>query len=139
VQELRVTATGHPNIRSTHTTTWQLTTEDHLTPRGDCIIGVNASMGARDLPKWLQDHLQSGGRISYLIRVGDLEARGQAMGHPDLTLEDPLDMVFRKSSYTSARTVAISSSLVARDLPKEMVRQLQQGADLELVIRTESE
>ncbi|MHA2278224.1 MAG: DUF371 domain-containing protein [Candidatus Kariarchaeaceae archaeon] len=38
-------AWGHPNITSRHKTTWQITTEDHLTLNGDCIIGIRSNMG----------------------------------------------------------------------------------------------
>jgi hypothetical protein len=139
VEEVRIDVEGHPNIRSTHKTTWQLTTENHLTPRGDCIIGINAPFGAGGLPKWLKNHIQSGGKLRIQIHCAGLNFEGTAEGHPDLELTDPVDMVFRRSEYTCARTVAIRSSFVARDLPMELVNALQQEAKMSIVIRPELE
>ncbi|HID73268.1 TPA: DUF371 domain-containing protein [Candidatus Micrarchaeota archaeon] len=46
-----VTARGHPNIRAEHETTFEVTTEPSLTPRGDCIVGVQADKAASDLSR----------------------------------------------------------------------------------------
>ena len=35
---------GHPEVRGEHKTTMEITTEKHLTEKGDCIIGVNAKV-----------------------------------------------------------------------------------------------
>jgi uncharacterized protein len=45
---------GHANIRSNHKKTIEITKDSHLTTRGDCIIGVNASAGCNDLPESLK-------------------------------------------------------------------------------------
>ena len=42
-------AWGHPNISARNRTTFEFTKENHLTPRGDCIVGIRANKGARDL------------------------------------------------------------------------------------------
>ena len=38
--EERIICRGHPLVRGTHPTTFEVTTEGHLTRQGDCIIGV---------------------------------------------------------------------------------------------------
>jgi hypothetical protein len=44
---------GHENIRSNHQKTIEITKESHLTPSGDCIIGVNASSSCKiQIPKY---------------------------------------------------------------------------------------
>ena len=45
---------GHENIRSNHQKTIEITKESHLTPRGDCIVGVNAKYSCADLPEELK-------------------------------------------------------------------------------------
>ena len=40
---------GHPNVRCLHQRTIEVTTDSHLTLRGDCIIGVRASKACKDL------------------------------------------------------------------------------------------
>ncbi|HIP75502.1 MAG TPA: DUF371 domain-containing protein, partial [Thermococcus paralvinellae] len=36
---------GHENIKATHKSTLEITKEDFLTPRGDCIICIKADKG----------------------------------------------------------------------------------------------
>ena len=40
---------GHAYVVSRHPTTFEITKEEHLTMKGDCIIGVAADKGAADL------------------------------------------------------------------------------------------
>ncbi|OLS21158.1 MAG: hypothetical protein HeimC2_34560 [Candidatus Heimdallarchaeota archaeon LC_2] len=120
-----IKAKGHENILSKHNTTWQITKEDYLSTKGDCIIGVSSNMGCVNLPKWMKNHLQNSGKIKIVLKAENIEFVGTAEGHPGLSLEDERDMVFRKSSFISPRTAAINSSFVAGDLPSEMIEQLQ--------------
>ena len=50
---------GHENIRSNHKKTIEITKESHLTPRGDCIVGVNANSSCADLPEELKNKLKN--------------------------------------------------------------------------------
>ena len=121
---------GHENIIGQHKTTWQVTKEDHLTPQGDCIIGVASKIACIDLPSWLKDHLRKSGKIRIEMRVGELQLVGMAEGHKELTFQDEIDMVFRKSAFISPRTVAINSTIVARDLPLSMIKLLQDPSSI---------
>ena len=44
-------AWGHVNVRATHRSTFEVTREPSLTPRGDCIVGVSSEVGAAGLPR----------------------------------------------------------------------------------------
>lgn len=123
-----IEAKGHPNIRATHQTTWQLTTEKHLTPRGDCIIAVNASHAAKDLPKEIKHHLQQGGKVKIVIMTNNIQYSGIGKGHPDLNFTHQTDMVFRRSNYTCERTITINTSFTSKDLPREFVEQAQDSS-----------
>jgi hypothetical protein len=130
-----ITAYGHPSLLATHRTTWQLTKEDHLSTSGDCIIGVRSSVGLEELPQWLADHLKNGEEIEIELSCDNFCFKGRASGHVELRLSDPVDMVFRRSSFISDRTIAINSSFVAMDLPREMIKYLQSHeAELEIKI-----
>ena len=48
-------AHGHENIQATHTTTFEITKEATLTKQGDCIMAVEATKGAADLPTEFKD------------------------------------------------------------------------------------
>lgn len=123
--ELIFTVKGHLNITAAHKSTWQVTKENHLTPQGDCVIGVGSDIACSDLPDWLKEHLRKDGKIKIVMKVGDWQLVGMAEGHRELTFEDKVDMVFRKSTFISPRTVAINSSIVAKDLPWPMIKLLQ--------------
>lgn len=125
MNEFVVYAFGHPNIRANHATTWQVTTEANITVKGDCIIGVKATASTKALPLELKKHLQYGGRLEYFLILDGEILHGISHGHPDLTLDDHIDIVMRKSEYISPRTIAIRSSLTARQIPREWVTKLQ--------------
>jgi len=124
-EQFVINARGHSNISGKHRTTWQLTKEMKLTPRGHCIIGVESTASTADLPDWLKGHLQNGGTISIQLQVGEENFYGSAVGHPDLTLDDDIDVVFRKGHYKSKRTIAIKCSFVADDLPEIVISKLK--------------
>ena len=78
---------GHENIRSNHKNTIEITKESHLTPRGDCIVGVSANSSCNDLPEELKNKLKNpGNTIQFLFKVEDIEFSLKGKGHPNLTL-----------------------------------------------------
>ena len=40
---------GHPLIKATHETTFEITKEEKISLKGDCIIGVKANKSCKDL------------------------------------------------------------------------------------------
>ena len=134
-----VRAHGHPNVRATHPTTLEITREEHLTPRGDCIVAVGADKGARDLSEaFKRAAREPGARITITIEVParGLRAVIRARGHPGLTFEHPTDLVVRKSDFVCGRTVAIRADKAARDLPEELVEALRDPG-VEVLVRLE--
>lgn len=121
-----VFAFGHSLIRSTHKTTFEVTKDEHLTERGDCIIAVKANKSARDLSREFKEAAKKpDSEIKIIIEVeGDVETV-KAFGSPYLTFTHPTEMVVRKSSYVCGRTIAIKASKAACDLPREIVSKLQ--------------
>ena len=118
--------TGHENIRSNHQRTLEITKESHLTPRGDCIIGVNAKSSCADLPEELKNKLKNpDSKINFSIKVGDEEFVMDGKGHPDLILSHTEDIVIRKSDFVCPRTLAIKCDKASDLLPRSMVKLLQ--------------
>ena len=118
--------TGHENIRSNHQRTLEITKESHLTPRGDCIIGVNAKSSCADLPEELKNKLKNpDSRVNFSIKVGDEEFVMEGKGHPDLILSHTEDIVIRKSDFVCPRTLAIKCDKASDLLPRSMVKLLQ--------------
>ena len=126
-----VTFRGHPMVRSTHPTTIEVTTEECLTPRGDCIVGVGASHGCAQLDPRLKEGLRRrGSRVTILLFVGPYSFEVKAEGDPRLELSHPHDIVIRKSDYISDRTLAVHADAASKDIPREIVRLLQQSGAL---------
>ncbi len=117
---------GHENISSNHKNTLEITKESHLTPRGDCIVGVNANSSCNDLPHELKDKLRSSdAHVSISIRAGDHEFVIRGNGHPDLILTHKDDIVIRKSDFVCPRTLAVKCDKASDLLPRDMVLLLQ--------------
>ena len=117
---------GHENIRSNHKNTIEITKESHLTPRGDCIVGVSANSSCNDLPEELKNKLKNPETtVKLLIKVGDDEFSIQGKGHPNLTLTHQEDIVLRKSDFTCPRTLSVKCDKASDLVPREMVTKLQ--------------
>ena len=117
---------GHENIRSNHRKTIEITKESRLTPRGDCIVGVNATSSCNDLPQELKEKLRnSDAKVSLSICVGDHEFVIEGNGHPDLILTHNDDIVIRKSDFICPRTLAVKCDKASDLLPREMISLLQ--------------
>ena len=117
---------GHENIRSKHQKTIEITKESHLTPQGDCIVGVNATSICADLPSELKDKLKnSNSKVTFSINVGKHKFVIEGKGHPDLILTHSEDIVIRKSDFICPRTLAVNCDKASDLLPIEMVSLLQ--------------
>ncbi|RLG43070.1 MAG: DUF371 domain-containing protein [Thermoproteota archaeon] len=136
-----VRARGHPNVRARHRTTMEVTRDDYLTERGDCILAIEADAACSDVPDWLREHLRSGGWVLIELEV-ETEGGGggeafsfRARGDPRLTLASDRSIVIRRSSYVDDRTLAVLAEAAAADVPRSMVRALRAGARLTLTVR----
>ncbi len=128
---------GHENIRSNHTKTIEITKDSHLTPRGDCIIGVNANFSCATLPEKLKDKLKnSETNIHFLIKVGDDEFTLEGKGNANLTLTHNEDIVLRKSDFTCPRTLSVKCDKASNLVPREMISKLQNPKTKGLLIIT---
>ena len=124
-----VIAHGHPLVRGTHATTFEVTTEEELTLYGDCIIAVGADKGAAALSPEFRDVLsREGAHLTTRLVCRDLCIEVRSAGGQGITLEHPTDLVWRRSSFCCGRTIATGSDLVARTLPRELIKYLQEGA-----------
>jgi hypothetical protein len=122
---------GHPNVTALHQTTFEITSEDHLTPNGDCIIGIRAEKGACGLSHGFRSLLsREGASLVTHLRCDDVAVVVRSQGSQALTLDHPSDIVWRTSGFVCGRTVGIGSDAAARDLPRELVALLKQGKEL---------
>jgi hypothetical protein len=117
---------GHKNIRSNHQKTIEITKESHLTPSGDCIVGVNASASCADLPPALKKKLQDpNSKVTFSIKVGEHEFNVEGRGHENLLLTHLEDIVIRKSDFVCPRTLAVKCDKASDLIPRNMISLLQ--------------
>ena len=117
-----IQASGHPRISARHPTTLEITKEDRLTERGDCIIATCASKGCVDLSTEFSKLVKNDEtRITLRIEAGDRSEAIRGRGNSKLTLDHPNDMVVRKSNYVCRRTIMILANKSALDLDRGFV------------------
>jgi uncharacterized protein len=117
---------GHPNIQSLHLRAIEVTKNPNLTLRGDCIIGVRANKGCKDLNPSLQRLLKKEDSVVRLsIITGNLFYRLNAFGNSRIMLLDAQDIVIRKTNFVCSRTLCVNSDKASLDIPREIIRSLQ--------------
>jgi len=116
---------GHKNVKATHRSTLEITKENYLTPRGDCIICIKANKGLKELSDEIKEALKSGKKVKIRITADDIVDELEAVGDERLTFENEISMVIRKSEYVDGRTLAIRANKAARDIKRELVEKLK--------------
>jgi len=136
-----IVAYGHPLIRSTHPTTFEITKDELLTEKGNCIIAVKANKAVVDLSsEFKKAAKKENAEITIIIEAGEQRESVKASGDPKLLFTHPTDIVVRKSSYTCSRTLAVKADKAARDLSRALIRKLQnpnQTVKITLTVKTQ--
>ncbi|SFR40139.1 MULTISPECIES: DUF371 domain-containing protein [Halorubrum] len=138
-----IRAVGHENVTAEHASTFELTTDDWLTPAGDCIVGVEADRTPRDFSAAFREACRDADatiEATLVVDAGD-ETYAETVtgrGHPDLALLDDRSMVGRTSEYTDdERTVLVDGDAAAADLDRDLVAALADEAELTLRLAVE--
>jgi hypothetical protein len=126
---------GHENVTARHASTLEVTSDDYLTPAGDCILGIEAD----HVPAAFDDSFVAACQDSDSTVVAVLEAGGhteriRGEGHPDLTFASERSLVCRTSDYVDDRTVAVGMDAAAGDIDRDLVAALADGAALTLTL-----
>ncbi len=133
-----VHATGHENVTAEHESTFELTSDDWLTPAGDCILGVEAGPVPVAFDEAFASACQSrDATISVELSVNGYTQRIEGSGHPELTFESERSMVVRTSDYVDDRTIAVDADAAAADIDREIVSALAEGAEIECLLTVE--
>ncbi|MFC6826247.1 DUF371 domain-containing protein [Halopelagius fulvigenes] len=138
-----VRARGHENVAAEHASTFEVTSDDWLTPAGDCILAVEADRVPADFDEeFVEACRDEDATITAEIAVETDEGETFAQtvagrGHPDLTFEDDRSHVGRTSDYVDDRTVLVGAEGAAADFDRELVAALADGASLTLTLTVE--
>ena len=130
-----VIAKGHANIKATHPSTFEVTKENWLTSRGNCIIGISASKS----PKQFSEEFKNIAKRKDAIILAILLSNGAfdyiiGKGSEKLTFKDATRMIFRKSSYVSDNTVMSKANKAARDISRQLISKLRKGNILHVLL-----
>ena len=126
VMKLEIPFTGHKHVLSLHEKTLEITKDDDLTPQGDCIVGVNSNISCIDLPEKMKKKIRNPEtKIKFTLKVGKFSFKVNGFGSEKLTLKHVSDIVLRKSAFTCSRTIAINCDKASSDIPRDLVRLLQ--------------
>lgn len=121
-----IRAFGHSNIQAIHPSTLMFTKDKHLSETGDCIVAVAADKAVADLSAEFKAELRKpNAKLTILIETDGSKEQINASGSQKLILTHPDDMVVRKSSYISDRTLAIHADKASSDLPRAFVEKLK--------------
>lgn len=118
---------GHENIKASHPTTLEFTKDTHLTPTGDCIVGIDSDFDLQTLKKLK-------GRIMIRLKVDDIEDTLEADINDDFS--DEKEIVIRKTDFISRRTLAINATRSSKELNRKMIKKLKdpkQKLEVEIV------
>jgi uncharacterized protein len=121
-----VTFYGHPNVRSLHSKSIEITKDGCLTPKGDCIIGIKANKACTDLEESIRRGLKSSSAIVKIeVIVEDESFIIKGRGDERLTVVNPHDIVIRRTNFVCPRTMSVLCDKASSDMPRELVRLLQ--------------
>ncbi|MCU0632339.1 MAG: DUF371 domain-containing protein [Methanolinea sp.] len=133
--EVTIPCRGHPLVTAEHPTTLEITREQDLTLAGNCIIGVGAQCGARDLPSGFRALLcRDDALLLSVFSCEGMVVEVRARGSSSMTLDHPTDLVWRRSHYVCGRTVAVDADTTARTIPRDFVEALRKGSALTVVL-----
>jgi uncharacterized protein len=127
---------GHKNVLSKHKSTFEITKDEDLTPKGDCIIGVDMDKSLLDFSKEFKDKIaNSNTKIKISLETPNAHDEIIGFGSEELTLTHPTDIVCRKSSFTCNRTLMINANKAAIDLNKELIEDLKNNEEMTVKIQ----
>ena len=131
-------ARGHQNVSAEHASTFEVTTDDYLTPAGDCILAVDADRAPADFDEaFVAACREPGATITCTLRADGHEETAVGVGHPDLAFDSDRSMVGRTSDYVDDRTVMLASSISAEGFDRDLVAALAAGAEATVTLAVE--
>ncbi|WP_435179958.1 DUF371 domain-containing protein [Halorussus sp. AFM4] len=131
-------ARGHENVSAAHASTFEVTTDDYLTPAGDCILGIEADRAPADFDSAFVDACQDAeATITATFEADGHRETAVGRGDPDLTFESDRSAVGRTSDYVDDRTVMVGAEFAAEGFDRDLVAALADGADLTVTLRVE--
>jgi len=133
--QVTLEAAGHENVSARHASTFEVTTEEFLTPAGDCILGIEAPRAPASFPDGFVAACQhADATITATIEAAGTTHTITGRGDPALTFESDVSMVGRTSTYVDDRTVMVDADCAAEGIDRTLVAALEAGASLTVTL-----
>jgi hypothetical protein len=133
-----VHATGHEHVSAEHASTLELTTDDYLTPAGDCILGIEADRSPADFEDSFVAACQDpDATITLVLETDQHRDVVTGSGHQALEFTNDRSFVARTSTYVDDRTVLVDADKAAEDVDPGLIDDLHGGAALTATFRVE--
>lgn len=136
----RFNARGHEHVRGTHESTLEITTDDWLTPAGDCILGIEANHAPAHFEELFTKAAQSAdARITLKLTADGVTDSISGRGDPRLTFGSDRCLIARTSTYVDDRTVMVEASGAATDIDRALIARLRRGVKLQIELSVETQ
>lgn len=133
-----ITAHGHENVSGEHNSTFEVTSDDYLTPAGDCILAIEATRVPSEFDTAFVEACQDrDATITVTLETTAHTEHVEASGHPELTFDSDRSLVVRTSEYVDERTVAVGAEKAAGDLDRSLVSALADGEPITVTLSVE--
>ena len=133
-----IRARGHEHVTAEHASTFEVTTDDYLTPAGDCILAIEADRAPADFdPEFVAACRDEDASITVTIEAGGHSDSVTGRGNPDLEFTNERSAVGRTSDYVDDRTIVNGAEFAAEGFDRDLVAALADGADATVTISVE--
>ncbi|TYL36258.1 DUF371 domain-containing protein [Natronococcus pandeyae] len=131
-------ARGHEHVSAEHASTFEVTTDDYLTPAGDCILAIDADRAPADFdPEFVEACQDEAATITVTIATDDHRESVEGRGDPDLELTNERSAVGRTSDYVDDRTIVVGAEFAAEGFDRDLIDALADGAEVTVTITVE--
>ncbi|RQG91593.1 DUF371 domain-containing protein [Natrarchaeobius halalkaliphilus] len=128
-------ARGHEHVSAAHASTFEVTTDDYLTPAGDCILAIDADRAPADFdPAFVRACRNADATIAVTLEADGHRDSVEGRGDPDLAFESDRSAVGRTSEHVDERTILLEAAFAAEGFDRDLVEALADGADLTVTI-----
>ncbi|ELY55259.1 hypothetical protein C491_16117 [Natronococcus amylolyticus DSM 10524] len=133
-----IRARGHEHVSAAHASTFEVTTDDYLTPAGDCILAIDADRAPADFdPEFVEACRDEAATITVEIEADGRRESVEGRGDPDLEFTNERSAVGRTSDYVDDRTIVVGAELAAEGFDRELVDALAEGAEATVTLTVE--
>lgn len=131
-----VWARGHSKVTARHRSTLEVTTDDYVTERGDCIIACCADKAAADLNESFKRLITSSdySLVIMVIVAGSEIDVVTGLGVKGLRLRDGRRIIARRSAYIDDATLMILANKAAGDLSRSLINRVKANEPVAVVL-----